>query len=303
MSKPLAIATNPPGHISGDVQYIGYRHADDGQLYEHAFEGEAELDALPDGSLAITHAGDRNLHRDFGGQRFLVNPPRKGRKKMARRRMPPRHKSGPNKGRFMKRASSRRRAPQRRTVAARRPPKRRAPRRRASVASAPRRRARPRARARRSMRRNPPRFTIRNITKQITDGAMDATLVLTGKAATRTIPLMANLPKDGNIGLAVQALTAVVVGMLAQRVVSPSRARMVLAGGLTAPLETLIVSYNVPFLAPALQPVESDAQLSAYNMYGYVAPAIPAGAGNGVGGYVNQDPGLGQYYGEPPAFA
>lgn len=304
--RPLAIVTNPPTesvghtrarHISGAVQSIVYTHADDGQLYEHDFTEGTELDGLADGTLQITHAGDRNLHRDFGGQRFLVNPPR--RKKMAHRRLPPRHKSGPKKGQFMSRrraAPKRKRARSRAVVAVSRPRKSASPKRRRALP----RQAAPRARSR-ARRRNPPRFSVRAITKQLTDGAMDATLVLAGKAATRTIPLAANLPKDGNIGLAVQALTAVVVGMIAQRVLSPSRARMVVAGGLSAPLETLVVSYNVPFLAPALSPTEGDAQIGAYGMGGYVAAPIGPGA-NGVGGYVQEDPGLGQYYGEP-AFA
>ncbi len=294
--RPLAIVTNPPMHISDEVQTIGYKHMADGVDYIHQFRPGVEMHALRDGTLEITHAGDRNLHRDFGGQRFLVNPP--GGKKMARR-LPPRHKSGPNKGRFMKRrrAAPQRRAPQRRRQVASRS---RAPaRRRRPTQSRARVYSRPRAR-RRNPCENPQRMTFRNITRQLTDGAMDSVLVLTGKAATRTIPLMANLPKEGNIGLAIQALTAVVVGMIAQRVVTPARARMILAGGLTAPLETLIVSYNVPFLAPALQPVESDAQLSAYHMGGYVSPAAANGVNNGVGGYA--EPGLGQYYGEP-AFA
>lgn len=205
------------------------------------------------------------------------------------RRAQPRHRSGPNKGRFKKRGTatrSRKRNPPRKARGT-------AVARRRTTTRAKASRARPRARA---PRRNPPRFSIRGVTKQLTDGAMDATLVLAGKAATRTIPLAANLPKGGNLGLAVQALTAVVVAMVAQRVLSPARARMVLAGGLSAPVETLIVSYKVPFLAPALQPVEADAQLSAYGLGGYVTTPIEQ-----LAGYV-QDPGLGQYYGEP-AFA
>ena len=140
---------------------------------------------------------------------------------------------------------------------------------------------------------NAPKMTVKNVTKTLMDGAMDSALVLTGKAATRMIPLMANLPKEGNIGLAVQGLTAVVVSMLAQNFLRPAQARMILAGGLTAPLETLIVSFNIPFLAPALQPVEGDAQLSAY-LGGYVTPPPPAPTnGEGVGGYV--DEGMGDY--------
>ena len=64
------------------------------------------------------------------------------------------------------------------------------------------------------------------------------------------------------------------------------------AHALTAPLETLIVSFNVPFLGPALQPVESDAQLSAY-LGGYVTPAPAPTNGQNMGGYV--DDGMGDY--------
>lgn len=267
----------------GDVQYVGYRHADDGLLYEHEFGKGAQLETLEDGTLSIQNVGGggRELHRDFSGQTFLVNPPR--RKKMARR-LPPRHKSGPKKGQFMSRRSraasgrKRKRNPPARTRS-------RAPKRRAA--------ARPRARVRRR-RRNPPRLSVKGITKSLTEGAQDAVLVLTGKAAVRTIPTLARLPQGGNMGLAVQALTAVGVSILAKGMVSPARAKMILAGGLSAPIETLIISYQVPFLAPALQGVTGDAQISAY-LGGYVDP--PPILDAGVGGYVTPSA-LGQY-GDP----
>lgn len=284
--RALAIlqAVNPPEEMSGEVAAVEYRHADDGRDYRHDFGPGVTMDAEPDGSIRLTDARGRGLHRDFSGQTFLVNPPKKGARKMAKR-MPPRHRSGPKKGQFRKRAVASRAAPRKR---------RRATSSRAVVTrsrSRARARPRPRARSRKTYRRNPPRkMSIRGVLKSVQEGAMDAALILTGKAATRSIPLMANLPKEGNIGLAVQGLTALVVSLAAQRVLKPAQARMVLAGGLTAPLETLIVSYNVPFLAPALRPVEGDAQLSAY-LGGYVAPAPVME--EGVDGYV--DDGMGDY--------
>lgn len=295
MARPLAIleAVNPPEEMSGDVHSIEYRHNQDGQDYRHDFGPGVVMDAEADGTVRLTHAGGRGLHRDHSGQTFLVNPPKRG-KKMAGRRLPPRHRSGPNKGKFKKRARNphrRRRAAPRAVVARTRSRGRARPR-------ASRAMARPRARPRRrnpcgnGYQMNAPKMTVKNITKTLMDGAMDSVLVITGKAATRAIPLLANLPKQGNIGLAIQGLTAVVVSMLAQNFLRPAQARMILAGGLTAPLETLIVSFNVPFLAPALQPVESDAQLSAY-LGGYVTPAPAPTNGESVGGYV--DDGMGMY--------
>jgi hypothetical protein len=115
---------------------------------------------------------------------------------------------------------------------------------------------------------------------------MDAALILVGKAGARTIPsMLPNLPKEGNIGLAVQALVAVAIGLLADQVLPSGQAKMVMAGGLTAPVETLVVSFNVPFLADALAPVTASEQLSAY--YGYVQPPqLPPS--DGVGAYVHE---------------
>ncbi len=301
--RPLAIleAVNPPDEMSGDVHAIEYQHSKDGQNYRHDFKPGVFMDAEPDGTVRLTQARGRGLTRNFDGQTFLVNPPKRGKKKMARR-MPPRHRSGPKKGQFRKRARGKRRRNQpvqaarsdysrpaySRKVGAR--PRQTPPRRRYVEPRTPPRRRNP---CNTGYARNAPRMTFRNITRTLMDGAMDAAMVLTGKAATRAIPLMANLPKEGNIGLAVQGATAVVVSMLAQQFLRPQQARMILAGGLTAPLETLIVSFNVPFLGPALQPVESDAQLSAY-LGGYVTPAAPAPTnGQNMGGYV--DDGMGDY--------
>jgi hypothetical protein len=297
---------NPPDEeverqlMSSDVLALDYTHEADGEAYTHAFGPDASLEALEDGSLRISHPS-RELWKDFREARFLVNPPAaagrtKERNRMARR-LPPRHRSGPKKGQFMsKRSRSRKRKrnpPARATSRRRTSPARR----RTAVVSRPRARRRPaagrsRSYAYKARRRNPPKFTIRRAIRTLQDGAMDAGLILLGKAGTRTIPQYAeraglNLPRGGPAGLIVAALSALGVGLLADRFLTPARAKMVLAGGLSAPLETLIVSYRVPWLADALAPTQAQAALSSYAVGRYVSPAA------GMGRYVQ--PGLGRY--------
>lgn len=263
----LAVVTNPP-ELMGQVHSITYRHAQDGEDYIHEFGPSVDMVALDDGYLAIRHGSADILHRtDESGQTFLVNPPRRARNMAAKKRLPPRIKTGPRKGQFRKRASSKKRSPAKK--------RKRNPAANMS-ASSPR-------------RRNPPRgkFSVRKITRNLTQGVMDAGLVLVGKAGARTIPAMLpNLPKEGNVGLAVQALVAVVLGMAADMFLSPANAKMVLAGGLTAPVETLVVSFDVPFLAEALAPVTADQQLSAYA--GYVQPELIAAPSAEMGAYVQE---------------
>lgn len=208
---------------------------------------------------------------------------------MAKRRMPPRYKSGPKKGQFMsKRARASRKGGRKR---ARRNPGRTVP---AATNPARRRRRKSpaRARPRKRARRNPPRKRL-DIVRSLTDGAIEAGQVLIGKAAVRSVPDLMALPKEGNVGLAVQAGVALALGWAAEMFLSKDAARALLAGGLTAPLETVIVAYRVPWLAPALSPVTQTATLSSYVM----------GANNNarLGRYarerlaVSNDRGLGSY--------
>lgn len=292
----LLIVGNPPETISREVHYIGYRHAEDGLDYKHEFSPGVEMHAEKDGALTLLNP-TREVWDDFGGQRFLVNPPKKRGKTMARR-LPPRHRSGPNKGRFKKRARSskrRRRRNQPPAVAAKAAPRRR---------NQPARRAAPRPRARRAppaptrrprrRNRNPARkITVRRVLRDIQDGAVNAAYILVGKAAARTIHTVTGLPKMGNTGLAVQALSAVVAGMIADAVIGASRAKFVLAGGLTAPLETAIVAFNVPFLAQALSPAAAINDLQGYRNMGRYAQ--PIAAPNGLNRYVAAGAGLAGY--------
>lgn len=126
-------------------------------------------------------------------------------------------------------------------------------------------------------------------------GIGDAAGVVAGKALARIVPtVVPQLPKAGPLGLAVQAATAVLVGWAAADVLKLPRdvARSLLAGGLSAPLETAAVAYRIPVLGPALDPVQQAAAVAAVSGVG--SYANPNGLGRrriaGVGAYAN--PGL-----------
>lgn len=169
---------------------------------------------------------------------------------MAKRKMPPRHKSGPKKGQFMsKRARS---ARSRKNPATRKAAPRKAAARRAPARRAP---------ARRSYRRNPARP---DVVKMLTRGTFTATQVLFGKAATRAAPELLNLPRAGNPGLAVQVAVALALGYISEMFFSKTTAAAILAGGLTAPVETLIVGANVPYLSQYLSPTATGNAVAGY---------------------------------------
>lgn len=125
-----------------------------------------------------------------------------------------------------------------------------------------------------------------------TDGAIEAGQILVGKAVVRSVPDLAGLPKEGNVGLAVQAATALFAGFVSEMFLSKEASRAILAGGLTAPLETVIVAYQVPWLSGALSPVTQSATLGAYVRGGgraslgkYVRSRLPASNDRGLGAY------------------
>jgi hypothetical protein len=63
-NPPLVLFGNPPGPMSEDVAFIGYQHNEDGEWYIHEFAGGVEMDALPDGSIAIHHP-EKEIWKEF----------------------------------------------------------------------------------------------------------------------------------------------------------------------------------------------------------------------------------------------
>lgn len=192
------------------------------------------------------------------------------------RRLPPRD----SKGRFKKRGRSRSRRKRRSRSRRRLPPRDSMGR---FVSTNPRRRRR-RSTRRRYYRRNQPMLP--GVVGLLMDGTIEAGQILVGKAATRSVPDLFQLPKQGNVGLAVQGAVAVGLGWIADMFLSKPTARAILAGGLTAPLETAIVAFNVPWLSTALAPTTASGNLQAYvrrrtapgnNMGAYAQPRVGPG--------------------------
>lgn len=107
-------------------------------------------------------------------------------------------------------------------------------------------------------RRNPGRF---EVVEMLKDGVIDSVEIIAGKAAVRSVPQLVKLPTTGNVGIAVQVATALVFGFLGDKV-SPEIGRNLLAGALTAPLEDMIVTANVPWISNALTQAVAPAPAS-----------------------------------------
>lgn len=119
-----------------------------------------------------------------------------------------------------------------------------------------------------------------DIVGRVTEGLKDGAATVVGQAAARTVPTLLRLPRTGILGISLEVLSAVAVGILAERVVSRDTARSITAGGVSAPLATLAVAYNVPFLSRALSPASAAAGVS-----GYLRAYPQGGMSVGVGAY------------------
>ncbi len=223
---------------------------------------------------------------------FLVNPKKKGRR-MARKkaRTPAQRRATAklvafNKRRRKKKTARRsvkrrttKRKPARRWATVRRKPARRkkAVARRRVARRRPVRRKRTvrrRSTSKRRVRRNPPRrFTARGILKEVQQGAIDAAGVVVGKAATRIVANFVPVAKDTMLmNFVVQAGSAIVVGMASRMIVSRDMARMIIAGGFAAPVESF--AKGIPFIGPMLG--DDYLELGEYAM-GDTDPFLPVG--------------------------
>ena len=139
-------------------------------------------------------------------------------------------------------------------------------------------------------RRNPPGmsgllFYLRPA--NLMGGVMDAGEVLIGKVAVRTIPGLVGAPTDGNLGLIIQGLSAVLAGGLAHTFVNHNAGKMVLAGGLAAPLESLIKALNIPMISSALG--EETVEIDGLDAYPQIPNALSAYPQMGEDESVNQE--------------
>lgn len=101
-------------------------------------------------------------------------------------------------------------------------------------------------------RTNPP-GGLKGIFGQLQQGAIDATYIVAGKAASRIIAGFIPIGAGGvAVNLAVQAAAAVGAGWVGSQFLGRDAARLMLAGGLSGVIETFVKSLNIPFISPAL---------------------------------------------------
>lgn len=141
----------------------------------------------------------------------------------------------------------------------------------------------------RMYRRNP-KFrlpTMQGAIKTLQQGVFDAAGVVGGKAVTRIVANLLPFPKEGVMNIVTQAIAALITGMAASVAFPPQIARMAVAGGLSAPIETLMK--GLPIIGPALG--DDDLVLGEI---GWDVPAV--GEEEEIAGYLEPGGGeVGQY--------
>lgn len=113
-------------------------------------------------------------------------------------------------------------------------------------------------RTRRRYSRNPA-----GIVDQVISGGIGAVEVLAGKGIARSVPQLFGIDRETTTGLIVQALSAIGAGIGSHYVLSSDAAHIVLAGGLAAPLETLIKRSGIPVVSAAFGETEQEAGMIA----------------------------------------
>lgn len=220
----------------------------------------------------------------MSGELLLVNP--RGRRKGSRRRLPPRHKSGPNKGKFMKRGSSSGTHRRRRRASTHR--RRGIGRRVATVRLARRRRGRKTRTIRvyanpRRRRRNPIGLggMFGNVTHQLAGAAKGAAGALAVNAIYNYVPLPAML-RTGYVGLATKVGIAMLLGTFGRR--------LPVIGGMAAEMSrgslTVIATQVLSGLLANTGLRLGDA---SYSGIGYYSPAEIVDGMGGVGEYLSGD--------------
>lgn len=98
--------------------------------------------------------------------------------------------------------------------------------------------------------RSNPGISLRNIGGTVFRGVKDGATVVAGKAATRIVSGLLPLPKDGVMGIAVQGVSAIIVGLAGQKFLGRDAGRLLLAGGFAAPIESF--AKGLPVVGAAL---------------------------------------------------
>lgn len=142
-------------------------------------------------------------------------------------------------------------------------------------------RGRKRATVRRGRRyhRNP----MAGLPGRVFNGLIDAAELLGGKAVARAVPSFVGMERESTTGLIVQTIAAGAAGIGASYI-NPNLGKMVLAGGFSSPLESLLKKAKIPYLtetpagstfAPLFGEAEEIVQIQDWpnQLSGYV-PAV-----------------------------
>lgn len=129
--------------------------------------------------------------------------------------------------------------------------------------------------------RKNPRFSVRGFTRDLQSGAMNAGAVIVGKAGARVIANFLPLPKDGIMNYVSQIVAALATGMVAKQFMGAKTAEFVLAGALSAPVETFLKGVPViggflgddqllmgEILTSGALPIGEDLPIGEYPMMG-----------------------------------
>lgn len=142
---------------------------------------------------------------------------------------------------------------------------------------------RPRYGVKHKVYRRNPRNPMAGLPGRLFAGAVDAVEVVGGKIVARTVPSLVSIERDSTTGLIVQALAGAAVGVVGSYV-NPNAGKMLMAGGLAAPLETLIKKANLPYVSAALGEEDETVMVSAYpeEIAAFPETAYPAIEGVGA---------------------
>jgi hypothetical protein len=134
---------------------------------------------------------------------------------------------------------------------------------------------------RRRHRRNPAGLNMNGILRTVTGGVMDAAWGVGGKASARAASTKLGFVPGSMTSMLVEAGVGV-LGAMVLRKFAPSGTRAFLQGAFMAPIETFVISNNVPVLATYLGDYNTGT-LPIAGMYnaGAVNPGRQAGAFNG----------------------
>ncbi len=139
--------------------------------------------------------------------------------------------------------------------------------------------------------RNPP-FTLKNMGKILQQGAIDATGVTVGKVGARFVAGF--IPAFGEgvmMNLLKQAVAALGVGFLAGQVVPRDFGRFVMAGALSAPVETGLAM--IPVVGDLISGNAELGEAMGYGLpMGQPSYGLPMGD---MGEYVQPEPVMGEY--------